>query len=91
MAECTEAERKILDEALASGAGVVSIEKLKVAKFKEDYPEAFEALVRVDMEDARLRRRCSELYKKVDELVGGSGGQIVKAAAEEAKRRMDGT
>ena len=90
MATCTDAERRILDAALASGAKVFVISELVVAKFLEAYPEVFEKMVRAEIGLIRAKEQAEAAIDAVADMpmAKGNVGALIDMADKEAARRI---
>ena len=95
MAQCTDAERKILDAALKSGADYIDIGDLSYATAMERAPaDFFEQAVTLFMEKSKVSRRHSEFFDRAVDKHGFSAGQrggmvrLWDAAEKEAERRL---
>lgn len=92
MAECTEAERKMLDEMSYTSFEEVAYD----VAMRKAGPEFFEALVQAFIECERAIQRAEHrrsLFDKANSFgfTGGNNGGIVRlwnAAETEAKKRM---
>jgi len=88
MPTCTEAERKVLDEALKSKASYIDISALEVAVYLETQTEILERLVAAEMACLVACQQRREAYDAINGISGAACKKLIEMGEAEAEKRM---